>query len=125
MRITRIITILLIGVLLILGACGPLPTLSPADVTTSALTIEPNAVRPFDTVKVGVTVTNNGEQRGTYEVVLKIKNNTFGTEEDKTQNISLAGGTSQKVTFIFAGGEGMYTLTIDQLTNSLRVEPNL
>ena len=125
MRIARVITILLAGVLLILGACGPLPTLPPATVTTSALTVQPNAVRPFDTVKIGVTVTNNGGQRGIYEVVLRIENNTFGTEEVKTLNVSLAGGTSQKVSFIFAGGEGMYTLTIDQLTSSLRVEPNL
>ena len=130
MRITRIIAAtLLIGTLLILGACTSVTPVPPTPKSTGFITsnltvdtINPSAWLPGDTAQIGVTVTNTGEQPGTYTVVLKVKNNQTGTEDVLTQNVTLNGGASQRVTFHYVTHfEGIFVVTIDQLQGVLEV----
>ena len=131
MRIARIIAATsLMGILLILGACTPAPktpvtpVVTPAPVPpspvfiTSNLTIQPDAIRPgYYATNISVTVTNTGAQPGTYTVVLNVDGSPV-----QSQDVSLAGGASQEVTFIFVPKtEGQLKITIDQLRGNLEV----
>lgn len=130
MRITWIIIILFIGVLLVIGAYAnplsktPASGYGPAVFTTSDLTIKPRVVGPDEKVYVSVKVTNDGGQAGVYSVVLKVQNNASKKQDVQTQNVTLAGGTSQTVTFTISEGEdGTYTVMIDQLTGGFEHDP--
>ena len=127
MRI-RIIGILFMGIALVLGACAnaqrtpvsppptPIPTQSTVFVTSN-LTIVPDAIRPGSSSTIGVTVTNTGQQPDTYIVALNVDGDIT-----ETQHITLAGGASQAVTFIFTTfNERDYVITIDQLKGILQV----
>ena len=130
MRITMIIAVLLIGVLLILTVCAkpvpapaptaPTPATGPAAFVTSDLKVTPLQVDPGTTATFSVIVTNTGGQTGTYKVVLKIDDVIH-----KTQDVTLAGGASQKVTFNVTAFEkaGPYIFSIDQLSLHLVIEP--
>ncbi len=134
-RPISIIIILLIGILLTPGACTsvrptpvpPTPTPSPTPKSTvfitSNLTIEPQTIRDYDSAVIGVTVTNTGEQPGTYTVVLRVKNNQTSTEDVLTQDVTLNGGASRRVTFdYFTSLTGHYVVTVDQLQGFLDVQ---
>ena len=130
MRIIWVIIILFIGVLLVIGSYANLQSTKrtsrngPAVFTTSALTIKPRVVGPDEKVYVSVKVTNDGGQAGTYSVVLKVQNNSSQKQDVQTQNVTLAGGTSQTVTFTIAEGEdGTYTVMIDQLIGGFEHDP--
>jgi hypothetical protein len=135
MRITRIIAATsLMGILLILGACTPAsktpvtPVVIPAPVPpspvfiTSNLTIQPDKINPgYYATNISVTVTNTGEQPGTYTVVLNVDGSPV-----QSQDVSLAGGASQEVTFIFVPNKlGQSKITIDQLRGNLDVTPGV
>lgn len=120
MRLAGIVTILLMGAL-VLGACGGQAAtpkgIGPAAFTTSKLTIAPDTIRPGEDAIIGVLLTNTGAQTGTYTLVLKIDGDIA-----KTQEVTLSGGTGQRVTFsvtIFDAGN--YEVTVDQLTGVLIV----
>jgi len=125
-----IIAVLLIGVLLILTVCAkpvpapaptaPTPATGPAAFVTSDLKVTPLQVDPGTTATFSVIVTNTGGQTGTYKVVLKIDDVIH-----KTQDVTLAGGASQKVTFNVTAFEkaGPYIFSIDQLSLHLVIEP--
>ena len=136
MRITRIIPIPLIGVLVILGACSPVPEIAPpppvaiapaptvasvpkpAAFSTSNLTIRPYTVETASETQIGVTVTNTGGLEGTYTVVLKIDGAIT-----KTQDITLAGGMSEHVvlTIPLVNWFTAHVVSIDQLTGELPI----
>lgn len=126
MRI-RIIAVLFMGVALVLGACAtaqqtpvaPLPAPAPESTVfiTSNLTIVPEAIRPGGSSTIGVTVTNTGQQPDTYTVALNVNGDIT-----QTQRVTLVGGASQTVTFVFTTfNERDYVLTIDQLQGVLQV----
>ncbi len=69
----------------------------PAAFTTSSLTISPAEVDIGQSVTISVLVANTGDVTGSYEVTLKINNVAVAT-----QDVTLAGGASQTVTFTTA-----------------------
>lgn len=72
---------------------------------------------PGDNVTVSVKVTNTGGQQGIYPVVLKVDGVTV-----KTQDVTLAGGTSQMVNLtIVAGKIGSYKISIGPLESNMDV----
>lgn len=71
------------------------PPPKPADFRLSNLTISPSEVYAGSQVTIKLAITNLGELSGTHEVALKIDD----TVED-TQQVTLAGGASQNVTFV-------------------------
>ena len=148
MRTIRVMVILLVGLLLALVACAPAsvtpttptptptptpttptptPTPTPAGpaaftdgaFTISDMRIEFGAMgmaEPGDDVKVVVKVMNTGGQQGTYTLVLKVDGTTV-----KTQDVTLAGGASQRVTFYITAHDGIHTVIIGNLTGTLEV----
>lgn len=93
-------------------------TPKPAAFTTSGLTVTPAAVKPGETATINVTVTNTGELRGTYTATMKIDGTVVGT-----QDVTLAGGASQQVTFTTSkSAAGNYVVTIDTLTATIVVQ---
>ena len=94
------------------------PVLKPASFSVSGLTITPAEVTTGSKVTIEVLVTNNGELPGTYDVILKID----GTVET-TQNVTLAGGASQNVTFTTSKATARtYAVAIGELTGSFVVK---
>ncbi len=69
----------------------------PAAFTTSALAISPTEVNIGERVTISVLVANTGDLSGSYSVTLTIDNVVVATED-----VTLAGGASQKVTFTTA-----------------------
>jgi len=93
-------------------------TLNPAAFTTSGLTIAPDRVKTGESASVTVNVTNNGDLQGTFKVTLLLN----GVVED-TDEVTLAGGASQKVTFTVSKAQaGIYAVSIDSHTANLVVE---
>ena len=91
---------------------------TPAAFTTSALSISPTEVEIGESVTIGVLVTNTGELAGSYKVTLKIDNVAVATED-----IDLAGGASQTVTFITAEDvAGTYTVSVNGLSGTFTVK---
>lgn len=124
-RLILPIAILLIAVSLILGACAPIrqtsvppiPASESAAFIASDLTIAPEAIAIGESSMIGVTVTNTGEQPGTYPVVLKANGDIA-----ETQNVTLAGGASQNITFIYTPFNMRdYEVVINQLKGFLKV----
>ena len=99
----------------------PAPTTpKPAAFATSALTISPSTVKLGGMATVNVTVTNNGEQAGTYKVVLKVDGTPVNSKD-----VTLAGGASQKVTLAcpMTLAVGTHVVAIEQFTGNLVVQP--
>ncbi|MDO8716170.1 MAG: CARDB domain-containing protein [Dehalococcoidales bacterium] len=144
MRITRIIASSLSGVLLIIGGCVPLRTVSneikplnevTPDVTAnlteatvlatfevSDLHLSTTTYRGEDgiersTVHVEVLVKNTGTTRGTSKVVLFVDG-----EQAKSLDTTLAGGASQVRFFeVVYETAGKHTFTIDKLTQDVTI----
>ena len=96
----------------------PKPEPIPASFSVSGLTITPGEVTTGSKVTIEVLVTNNGELSGTYDVVLKLD----GTVE-ATQNVILAGGASQNVTFTTSKAAARaYAVSIGELAGSFVVK---
>ncbi|MCK4722411.1 MAG: hypothetical protein KAT75_03855, partial [Dehalococcoidia bacterium] len=90
----------------------------PATFTTTGLTISPLGVNKGESVTFSVLVTNTGDLTGSYEVTLKINGVVVATED-----VTLAGGASQKVTFTTAQEEaGTYSVTVDGLSGTFTVK---
>lgn len=99
-----VVVVLLLAVSF-LAACGPG---TPAEFTLSSVTVSPSAPVVNDTVAIGTTVTNAGEQSGDCDVSL-----TIGDYTDSKSVSSLAGGASADVSFSYtATTEGSYTATL-------------
>ena len=82
-----------------------------ANFIISNLTISPSQVQPNQEVAISVNVANNGGTTGDYTVVLKIDGITQETEQ-----VTLAAGASQIVTFNITGGSaGEYAVEISDL----------
>jgi hypothetical protein len=111
-----VVVVLLLAVSF-LAACGPG---APAEFTLSSVTVSPSAPVVNDTVTIGTTVTNDGEQSGSCDVSL-----TVGDYTDST-SVTLAGGESTGVSFTYAATTaGSYTATVstpdDSATESFTV----
>ena len=125
--IMRIITFLLGGQLLISSACASqatttppakTPEKGPAAFITSGLRITPSTAKPGETVMVDVTLTNTGDQPGTYTAELKVDGSVV-----QTQDIILASGVSRKVTLIMSvNSVGTHVIMVDNLVGNLVVQ---
>ncbi len=95
----------------------PTPVLAPAAFASSSLSISPLEVDIGQTVTISLLVANTGEEEGSYTVTLKLN----GAVEE-TREITLAGGSSETVTFTTAEDEaGTYSVDVDGLTGSFTV----
>ena len=127
MRKICVIVTLLGGVLLILSACASqatttspakTPEKGPAAFTTSGFRITPSVVKPGEIVMVDVTVTNTGDQPGTYTVELKV-----GGSVVQTQDIIVASGVSRQVTLnMSVNSVGTHVIMIGNLVGNLVVQ---
>ena len=125
MHMTQIMAVLLVGVLLINGACAPVsvPTSPSAPppapelngFTVSDLIIPDIAESSGVGLEVSVNVTNNGKKEGTHTLMLWIDDTIA-----QTQNVTLAAGASRHVTFtINIDKIGITKITVDQLSGDL------
>ena len=90
---------------------------APAAFGPSILTISPSYVKTGEEVTISVIITNTGDLSGSYEVTLKIDNVVAATKE-----ITLAGHTSQTVTFSTSKDiAGTYSVTVDGLSGTFVV----
>ncbi len=95
------------------------PPPKPAAFATSTLTISPTEVDIGQRVTISVLVANTGELSGSYTVTLTINKVVVATRD-----VTLAGGASQKVTFITVKDvAGTYQVEVDGLTESFTVKP--
>lgn len=91
---------------------------TPATFVVSALEITPAEVDIGERVTISVVVVNADDARGTHEVTLKIDEAVVATEE-----VTLAGGSSQTVTFTIAeDAAGTYTVSVDGLAGTFEVK---
>ncbi len=91
----------------------------PAAFVASGLSIAPTYLDIGESVTINVLVTNTGDLEGTYQVILKMDD-----QQVETQDITLAGGASQRVTFTMAKDvAGSYLVDVDGLTGSFMVKP--
>lgn len=122
MRTRNVMASFLIGLLFIAGACSPAPATpapatsvtrtGPAAFTVNNLSIYPQLPSPRGYAMVIVDVTNTGGESGTYMVDVKVDGTTVAT-----QNVTLAGGTSQTVKTGFdVGTIGTYKVSVGNLS---------
>ncbi|MFC2044790.1 CARDB domain-containing protein, partial [Chloroflexota bacterium] len=80
----------------------------PVAFTISAVTISPTEVTTGETVTISLLVTNPGDIEATYQVILKVDGVVASTKD-----VTLAGSTSQKVTFTTSQNTaGTYTINV-------------
>jgi plasmid maintenance system killer protein len=90
----------------------------PAEFKVTNLMINPLVVVGGENVAISVTVTNVGEESGSYSVSLKID----GAERE-TKEVTLSGGVSEVVKFEIAEtSSGTHTVVIGDQTGSFTVE---
>jgi len=95
------------------------PPPAPAAFATSVLSVTPAEVDIGGRVTISVLVANTGDLAGSYEVTLKINNVVVDTKD-----VTLAGGTSQTVTFTTSRDiAGSYTVNVDALSGTFVVKP--
>jgi hypothetical protein len=91
----------------------------PAEFVLADLTISPPEVGIGEQANISVLLTNNGDLTGTHQISVKINNKVVST-----QDVTLAGGTSQVVDFALAKlVAGSYTVEVDGISGILTVEP--
>ena len=96
---------------------SPVPP-KPAAFAASELSITPTEVDIGQSVAISVLVANAGDLTGSYEVTLKIDDVAVATED-----VTLAGGASQKVTFTTSKDVvGTYTVNVDGLSGTFTVK---
>lgn len=104
---------ILLASLAIVG-CGP----GAAEFVVSNLTISPGTVEVGEAVAISVDVENIGGVEGNYTVTV-----TAG-DETLTEDVTLAGGATETVTFAYSPGEaGSYTVTVGELSDTFLVTP--
>ena len=90
---------------------------TPAAFTFTGLVVSPADVAPGAEVTASVTVSNTGEQSGTYSVELKL-----GGATKETRTGTIAGGASTTVSFkVSSQTEGTHTVQVGDLTGSFTV----
>ena len=96
----------------------PSPPQAPAEFELSNLVVSPTTVEIGEPVSVSVTVTNVGEEAGSYTAELLIDDSKV--DED---TVSLVGGASETVEFTgVSGEEGSHTVSVGDLSGSFTVE---
>jgi len=94
---------------------------TPATFVVSALDITPAEVDIGEKVTISVVVVNTDDAKSTHEVTLKIDEAVVATEE-----VTLAGGSSQTVTFTIAeDAAGTYAVSVDGLAGTFEVKAAL
>ena len=106
---------------IIFSACTSTSSVGPSAFDVSDLIIDPKEPEPGTTVTVSVMVTNTGRKSGTYKALLKIQETQTNSEIFKSEDVTLAGGASQRVTFRMTAQQGTYTTIIGNLTGTLEV----
>jgi len=90
----------------------------PATFTFSDMSIEPAEVDIGRDVTISTIVSNTGDLSGSYEVVFKVDSEVIAAEE-----INLAGGASQEVTFTATRDTvGTYTVAVGDVSGSFTVK---
>ncbi|UCG54654.1 MAG: hypothetical protein JSV32_00070, partial [Dehalococcoidia bacterium] len=90
----------------------------PANFTTSTLNISPTEVGTGKKVTISVRINNTGDLTGIYPVTLEIDN-----EEVATKDVTLAGGTSQTVTFTTTKYvDGIYSVNVNGVSGTFTVK---
>ncbi|MFC1905015.1 CARDB domain-containing protein, partial [Chloroflexota bacterium] len=90
----------------------------PAAFTIGDLSVTSQEVETGDEVTISVLVANTGNLKGGYKVSFKVKNVVIDTED-----ITLAGGASQEVTFTMSqDAAGSYTVDVNGLSGSFIVK---
>lgn len=90
---------------------------APDAFTVSGLTVSPAEADIGETVTITILVANTGDATGSYEVTLKVDEIVVATEE-----VTLAGGASQEVTFITVMDiAGTYTVDVNGLVGEFMV----
>jgi hypothetical protein len=98
------------------GACA-----KPAAFEVTSLNISPSEATVGETVSIAAEVSNIGGSAGTYTAVLTVDGATVETED-----VALAGGESQTVTFsLVKDTPGTYQVGIGELTSTLTVKQKL
>jgi len=96
----------------------PTPPPTPAEFELSNLVVSPTTVEIGEPVSVSATVTNVGEEAGSYTAELLIDNSKV--DED---TVTLVGGASETVEFTgVSGEEGSHTVSVGDLSGSFTVE---
>jgi len=103
-----------------LGRFAPCAVVAPerqATFTVKELQVSPSELSLGHTATVGVTVTNNGGESGTFVVVLKIDGAV-----DSSKEVTLAGGASERVEFSVVGRlAGRLAVSVEGLSATLSV----
>jgi hypothetical protein len=90
----------------------------PAEFQVTGLTVNPGSVLAGEIVDISVTLTNVGEESGSYSVNLTINDNLI-----ETTDITLSGGGTKVVEFeVNETNSGSYNVQIAGLSNSFTVE---
>jgi len=93
------------------------PPPAPAEFEVSDLSVSPSEVEPGESVTVSATVSNVGEESGSYTVELKVD----GVVVDSVM-VTLDGGASMSVSFtVTSEVEGSHTAEVDGLSGSFTV----
>lgn len=93
------------------------PPLAPAAFSVSNLSIQPQEVKPKETVTITVSVANTGGTEGSYAVVLKIN----GVKEAE-KSVTVAAGGSETVSFPVTKEEAAtYDVAVNGLSGSFTV----
>ena len=96
----------------------PTPPPTPAEFELSNLVVSPTTVEIGEPVTVSATVTNVGEEAGSYTAELLIDDSKV--DED---TVTLVGGASETVEFTgVSGEEGSHTVSVGDLSGSFTVE---
>jgi len=96
----------------------PSPPPAPAEFVLSNLVVSPTTVEIGEPVSVSVTVTNVGEEAGSYTAELLID----GSKVDE-DTVTLVGEASETVEFTgVSGEEGSHTVSVGDLSGSFTVE---
>ena len=91
---------------------------APAAFVTSDLTMSATEVEVGQSIAIHVLVTNTGDLAGSYKVTLWLENVAVAT-----QDVTLAGGASQGLTFIVGQDvPGIYSISIDGLSATFTVK---
>ena len=103
------------------GTWPPEPPLKSAEFEVTDIVITPEEVEPGDEVTISALVTNIGEETGDYTVTLGMENGLIAFMSEA--EVTLEGGESKTVPFTFTmNNEGIYTVTVDGLTDSFTVK---
>ena len=90
-----------------------------ASFTASDLSITPTEVEVGEELVISLTLTNNGDLRGTHQATLKINGDVVATKE-----VTLSGGASEEITFaITRDTPGTFTVNVNGLSGSFVVKP--